>query len=530
MKYLVELPKEKVQVTKINGKRYAYRRGKSYRENGKVKRENGTCIGRVDEETGLLIANKNYYLIYEVPMPHDLNTLSRKDTTRKPKIVKSQIPPFSYQYYYLQLAEEIKLTSILEEVFPDNYDDILNLSGYIIAGGNSMVDFEQWAIKLGLKKVNVLSGQRISELFASISNSSIMDFFTKWYKTHELEQDLLVYEISSNSETAQKVIKDFICTDSKNLINLGIVVGQQNDLPLGYVTYSGNVKDNTYFSVVYDVVEDIKSSNAIWVSDEKQDTSYFTELDKAGISFLTSMPKDLNLYKDLVNLAMQKGMTSHYLIDIYESQARGFTTKAELYDLKLQAHIVFDPEKKALQDENQRQLALKNNEKLLELQNSKGKISHADSLYYKITRHSETEFSYDFDADLYAADEKMNGFAIYLTNSQNIDIKRANVIYREKSIIEKIFGSPNDDKEFKKMKTHNAATTRGKTFVQFVALILLSTMAKTLRTNENTKTLNVEQCIKHLIETQIATKNTSAKNLTDMQKEIFGSLNIEVKS
>ncbi|RIY32442.1 hypothetical protein CKF54_04795, partial [Psittacicella hinzii] len=132
MRYLVELPKGKVQVTKINGKRYAYRRGKSYRENGKVKRETGTCIGRIDEETGLLMANKNYFLIYQVPMPHDLDMRSKKylvkNTAEKSKEKKNKLKSFGYHHYYLQLAEKIKLTKVLQEVFPHDYQDILNLA------------------------------------------------------------------------------------------------------------------------------------------------------------------------------------------------------------------------------------------------------------------------------------------------------------------------------------------------------------------------------------------------------------------
>ena len=66
----VELPKHGIAYKKVSGKRYVYYVTAAYRnEKGKP-----TCdrisIGRLDEETGKLIPNRNYYEVYlKKPMP-----------------------------------------------------------------------------------------------------------------------------------------------------------------------------------------------------------------------------------------------------------------------------------------------------------------------------------------------------------------------------------------------------------------------------------------------------------------------------
>ena len=66
----VELPKHGIAYKKVSGKTYVYYVTAAYRnEKGKPTCDR-TSIGRLDEETGKLIPNRNYYEIYlKKPMP-----------------------------------------------------------------------------------------------------------------------------------------------------------------------------------------------------------------------------------------------------------------------------------------------------------------------------------------------------------------------------------------------------------------------------------------------------------------------------
>ncbi|RIY31133.1 hypothetical protein CKF54_07490, partial [Psittacicella hinzii] len=414
--------------------------------------------------------------------------------------------------------------------------DILNLAGYIVASGNTMMHFERWATKIGLGKKEAISSQRISELFARIDINSINDFLTRWWQIHSQDQSFLIYDVTSMSTDAKNITKALKGynrdKEMKSQINLGLIIGEQNELPLGYVTYAGSINDKTYFPFVNDIVEDISSSQVTWVFDQGfQDNSYFKELDKKGIKFLTTMPRNLKLYGELVEEALQKGMTPHYFIDMKESGARGYTRESNLYGLKLQTHIIFDPEKKAVQDESQRRLAISNDKNLSDLKKNKGKITPSNRRYYTVEMYSETDFSYSFNVEEYASDERKNGFFIYMTNYQYMDLKKTNVIYRRKDLVEQSFDCYKNDLGFRRLKTHNDETTRGKTFVGFIALILRLLMTKTLKTKERTKYLTVAQCINYLIDINVyqGNKKSSIEPLSSLQKDIYSSANIEIK-
>ena len=100
----VELPKHGIACKKVSGKRYVYYVTAAYRnEKGKP-----TCdrisIGRLDEESGKLIPNRNYYEVY----------------LKKPMPVNTGIQDCGVADVAQKVSSKLGVTKLIQKYFPAN--------------------------------------------------------------------------------------------------------------------------------------------------------------------------------------------------------------------------------------------------------------------------------------------------------------------------------------------------------------------------------------------------------------------------
>lgn len=118
----VEIPEHGIAYKKVSGKTYVYYVTAAYR-NSKGK---PTCdrisIGKLDEETGKLIPNRNYYEVYlKKPMPVNAGILDHGvgDVTEK-------------------VFRKLGVTKLLQKYFPENEQEIRTAAQYMLSEGNVM--------------------------------------------------------------------------------------------------------------------------------------------------------------------------------------------------------------------------------------------------------------------------------------------------------------------------------------------------------------------------------------------------------
>ena len=119
---LVELPEHGIAYKKVSGKTYVYYVTATYRN----KNGNPTCdrssIGRLDEASGKLIPNRNYYEIY----------------------LKEPAPPagdiFSCGVYRVfdQICGKLGIKRLLDRYFPEHAAEMLAAAQYMLSDGNVM--------------------------------------------------------------------------------------------------------------------------------------------------------------------------------------------------------------------------------------------------------------------------------------------------------------------------------------------------------------------------------------------------------
>ena len=125
----VELPKHGIAYKKVSGKTYVYYVTAAYRnEKGKPTCDR-TSIGRLDEETGKLIQNRNYYEIY----------------LKKPMPVNTGIQDCGVADVAQKVTRKLGVTKLIQKYFPENEREMLTAAQYMLSEGNVMSYIDEYS-------------------------------------------------------------------------------------------------------------------------------------------------------------------------------------------------------------------------------------------------------------------------------------------------------------------------------------------------------------------------------------------------
>jgi len=89
------------------------------------------------------------------------------------------------------------------------------------------------------------------------------------------------------------------------------------------------------------------------------------------------------------------------------------------------------------------------------------------------------------------------GFQALLSNGIK-DPVEAMRVYRDKDAVEKCFDDLKNSLDMKRLRMHTSATVDGRLFVQFIALILISTIRKELRTSGLVEKYTVRELLQEM--------------------------------
>ncbi len=149
---MVPLPEKKIVKHKIRGIVYAYYTVRAYRNAAGKPTSQRLSIGRVDEETGMLIPNRNYYEVY--------------CQTEVPEI--ESVKSCGVTYLVESILKELGLDEVLKRKFPLIWDKIIAIAEYMLCEGNIMSYYEDWADETYPYANVKLTSQQISRVFQSI--------------------------------------------------------------------------------------------------------------------------------------------------------------------------------------------------------------------------------------------------------------------------------------------------------------------------------------------------------------------------
>ena len=184
----VDLPKHGIAYKKISGKTYVYYVTAAYRnEKGKPTNDR-VSIGRLDEETGKLIPNRNYYETY----------------LKKPMPVTAGIQDFGVWDVFEKVCKKLGVTTLLRKYFPENAKEMLTAAQYILSEGNVMYYLDEYTQSHQTAGKGRMSNEQCSKTFASLRQEDMQLFFREWMK-HKKQTEYVAYDVTSISSYSQNI-------------------------------------------------------------------------------------------------------------------------------------------------------------------------------------------------------------------------------------------------------------------------------------------------------------------------------------
>jgi transposase len=529
-----------------NGVRYVYHITNIYRKNGKPTYD-CVCIGKEDPQTGLLIPNETYFKYY--PQGERINKkIDTVNTVGATLVEPSQDKidqdktdeEASYKHYgnylaFQHIADEISLTSILKNVFPDSYKLILMLAFYMTSEGNAMSNIESWQQTNYYDLEDVISDVDCSELFKSIKFSQRMKFFELWIDKHAPDGQIC-YDVTCIQSYSKKLnnVEWGYHGKHENLpqINLGMYYGQTSRLPVYYRAYQGSINDKSDLEYMVSHTKSLNLKKVLFVIDR----GFYTDLNlqhitKNDFQFMIPLPSSRVIYSKLLNQNSSLIRSCENKICNYPVYGQSFIHK--ISGISANVHIFYDMEKAHNEDQD---LYTKIEKIKLEIESltNVDKIPKRLSKYYQIDIDNVNgEIKYNLNTNLINEKLKHHGFFIIITNDKSLKSSFVLDSYRRRDHIEKQFMTYKTLLDFKRLRTHNDETNEGKMFLQFISLILKASIINKLHDNRHHKSLkkiSVEQLIEQLKMYSILNINNKSHKttLSKLQKLIFNILGLSI--
>ena len=494
---LVHLKNKKTGVT------YVYESTGYWDKEKQQARNNRKCIGKLDPNTGKLIPSKK-----------DESDTSASLTKQR------SLPPIAYKrsfygttYLFDAIGDNLGITEDLKLCFPTTYKQILSIAYYLITEDrNPMSRFSKWALTHSHPFGKDIPSQRISELLASIEEDAKQNFFLLQSK-RRLEEEYLAYDTTSISSYSKllKQVKYGVNKEHDPLpqINLALIFGETSRLPVYYRKLPGNISDvKTIVNMLADI-DFLKLDKVKLVMDRGfYSEANVNELYRKHYKFLMGAKISLKFIKSKLD-EVRSSMVSrnHYsskhglyydsfLTDWHYNETKKRSGETLKDTRRLYLHLYYN-DQHATDDKIAFNKLLDTLEE--ELMSGKRNLEHEKlyTKYYEIKETLVRGMSLTPKEDAILEAEKNYGYFALISNGIK-DPLDALDIYRSKDVIEKAFGNLKERLNMRRTSVSSEENLDGKLFVQFVALIFLSYIKKTMSDNDLFKNYTIQELLDEL--------------------------------
>ncbi len=428
-----------IRIKGKNGTVYLYE-DRSYRdkERGYSTHER-KCIGKLDKD-GNPVYNE-YYL--------------NRRKIREPGAKVSHIDAVSSTTLIGQrliLDREVKKTGLrksLDKAFGEAAADrVLALSYYLICRGKALSRSGQWLEDRGFGGLG-LTTQRVSELLGGLDDDRVNTFFKEWVASRPHTDRNYLFDITSVSTYGKdNPWAEFgYNRDGENLeqINLALLSSRSSGLPLWYSILPGSMSDKVVLDETLARLKKLEIGGFTFCGDR----GFFSGrnlkmLTDRGIRFTVPVPSSIKWGKDLIREHRDSLIHPSHFINDGKTRVYGKTVYKMTEHGRTWHHIFFDPARKDMMQASF----------MSRLQQCKDELEqnylNNDSCYW-----------------------------ILLSNTEK-DAAKALASYRERGGVELSFDDIKNVLDLNRLRCHNERTVKGKVFVNFVALIILSKLRRTV--------------------------------------------------
>jgi transposase len=503
---------------------YVYESVSYWDKEKKQPRNKRVCVGKIDPATKKLIPSKR---------------LSPEQAIVRDPVVTASAQIVGPSIVLNALTHQTGLTSMLKICFPELYQQILTMAYYLVVQGGPLSHCGIWCKSHAPELQESLTSQRISGILRSINNDQIQSFFKQWM-LKVLGNDYLCYDITSVSSYSElnEYIKYGYNRDEEKLpqLNLSVLFAQKGHFPVYFQRFPGNIADVTTLHNLLKTVKALGIKRLQYVMDK----GFYS---KKNVDELL-----LSRNKFILSVPLNNKWVQHAIDDVYEL-IHGPEGYRKIDDEALYVHsrlYRWGKEKRRCYlhlyyKAHVRAAAIDRfNEELLqykeELESGKQIAEHQkayDTFFViKTTRKRGSKISYNAQG----VSEYINRYAGFqaLLTSSNKDAVDSLQIYRNKDVVEKCFDDLKNQLDMKRLRMHSSATTDGRLFIQFIALICMSALRKEMRRTKLIERYTVRELLQEM-ETLMKVKYTGKyghilTELTKQQREVLKTLNITLSN
>ncbi len=416
-------------------------------------------------------------------------------------------------YLFDRIGEDTGVTEDLKTCFPDSYRQILSIAYYLILEDrNPLSRFPRWAALHRHPHGEVISSQRSSELFASITEEARQRFFRLQGK-RRVEREYLAYDSTSISSYSKclRQVRYGKNKDHEHLaqINLTLLFGQQSRLPFYYRKLAGNIPDvKTLRKLLADM-------NTLGYEKIKVvlDRGFFSaaninDMYRHHMKFLIAAKLSLKLVKTHLDTVRDKMRSWTHYSQAYQLYTyslpitwdyvqdrpyKGDTIKA---DRRMYLHLYYSPER-ALEDEKAFNSRLADWQEELESGQRHPDHEKQYAKYFEVKSTPVRGTKVIAKEEALAEAKRNYGYFALLSNEIK-DPVEALAIYRNKDLVEKAFDNLKERLNLRRLAVSSEQSLDGKLFVQFIALIFLSYITRKMQENNLFKDHTMQEVLDEL--------------------------------
>jgi len=421
---------------------------------------------------------------------------------------------------------------------------IMSLAYFLILEGeSSMYRFKKFAKTHHHPCGEVLSSQRISDIFADISENEKMLFFKKRTKRC-LENEYLAYDITSISSYSEIMdqVKYGRNKDLENLpqINLAMIFGEESMLPTYYRKMPGNINDVSTIKKLLIDIDFLGLKKIKFVLDRGfYSADNINSLYRNRYHFIVAGRANTTLYRETIEQYREdiKNFTNYsiendiYCIskkDIWKYEYLNKKSEKMFSNKKIYIHVYYD----GIRAEGEKRDFIKKLKSAEDAYNS-GYCSDSQkelcSKYFVVSGRSS---AVSLVVDQTAVNEHMKKFGYFMLLSNHItDPHMAISIYRRKDVVEKTFFNIKNRLDMKRSKVSTEESLEGKLFVQFVALIYISYIHQIMLKHNLYKNYSMASLLDELdiIESfEYQGKKRHTSEITTKQEDIFRYFDVTI--
>ena len=510
---------------------YVYEVTAKWNKEKKQSRSTSVYLGRRNPETGELIPKGTKCYPSKIVNENKVEEIAKIQTVNKISSAKNIGNTFLIKELIINLGLDNILIDILGEVM---YEKVETLLLYLISEKDSLYLLEDWLF-LNHNEIinNKVSSQRISELFDFIgqNHSFIDDFFIKWIAHEAPLEDSVYFDITSLSSYSKQLedVSFGYNRDGERLpqINLGVIFSEDNNLPLYYKTYQGSIPDVKTLSniEIYNKAYGLKG-DVLHVIDK----GFYSEsnLNDINFKFLIPLPYRTKLAKSLLsefesNLNDKSNMFMDGEHFYFYAQKDVVIGKKEFA-----AYLFRDKENYNHKEDNyyRRFFALINKFSDKFFDNEEDAVSYikdeAKQSYKALFKPVKEGDFYIIKKDEEKIKKREEKIGVYILLSNSVEkLNKYKVLEykRNRNKIENVYDIYKNDLNQKRLRVQKDTILKGKLFVVFIALIIMTHIENTIRESKDLKKISKKKLIYEMKKIKLVTFQNGESTITEISKK-----------